>query len=270
MVHWMTAATIGKRDRTRELVKRAYEGAKTEDEAQKYLAKRKVSLSSHQKHRSELVKAEELRRIPYAGNGKGPCRFVPSEKVIDHSIDQTIDLAKEEETLPVPKSVLVTMTIDRIKGVIESIDKDDAWRNKRKIKKICNDIRPVYNDIAYLEKLGYRLTMPWLYFRSESPSVWKGLFGWKDLRGIIGVPTRPLKFETSEKGDLVISPITPLDESVSKQMDDNEYRQSMMVFPSLVEWRAYFLTVLDELDSASISQNKERDEPQAGQKEESD
>ncbi|NLT36721.1 MAG: hypothetical protein GXX95_00980 [Methanomassiliicoccus sp.] len=250
----MNSATIAKKDKTRETVKKAYSGGKTEDEAQKILHKQGISLSSHQKHRADLVKDGNLTPKPHHGKGKGPTQFIPTDELLLPPNTQEIDLSKEEATLPVSKGVLVSMVIDQAKEIVEAIEKDDAWKNKRKIRKICNEIRPVIGHIAYLESLGYSLTLPWHFFEKENPPLWKGLFGWKDLRGTGGIPVKIAGADiegVNEKEDrLYLNP----------EFTNNELY--VIIYPSLPEWKWYFMKVIEELDSASKDSKQRKKEKQ--------
>lgn len=244
-------APMQKRDRTKERVKWAYSGGKTTDEAFPYHVKdengkskwdkatpeeRKkkgwISERNIGKYRAELVAEGELVDITPKDRGKAQTKYAPKEEVGGLSKKEDFDIAKEEQTLPVPKGVLVSMVIDEARDIIKAIEKDDAWKNKRKIRKICHDIRPVNEKIGYLNQLGYSVSEPWDYFKKEAPPMWKGLFGWKNLKGIIGIPVN---------GEPVI-------------VDENEKVIAVpeLIYPSLPEWKGYLLTVIAELESSTV------------------
>lgn len=261
----MNSATIAKKDRTRETIKKAYSGGKTEDEAQKILDKKGISLSSHQKHRSDLVKDGGLISVPYEGKGKGLTRFFPADEILIPPNTQGVDLTKEEGTLPVSKGTLISMVIDQAKNIVEAIEKDDAWKNVRTIKKICNNIRPLVHNLAYLESIGFDLTLPWHYFEKEKPPSWKGLFGWKDLRGTLGIPIKASgpEFENYQvkpglNSLFVVNEFQEIKEKndvLSISPKDTDGLLWVYIFPSLPEWKRYFLKVIEELDSASRDSN---------------
>lgn len=261
----MNSATIAKKDRTRNTVKKAYSGWKTEDEAQKILDKKGISLSSHQKHRSDLVKDGGLISVPYEGKGKGLTRFFPADEILIPPNTQGVDLTKEEGTLPVSKGTLISMVIDQAKNIVETIEKDDAWKNVRTIKKICNNIRPLVHNLAYLESIGFDLTLPWHYFEKEKPPSWKGLFGWKDLRGTLGIPIKASgpEFENYQvkpglNSLFVVNEFQEIKEKndvLSISPKDTDGLLWVYIFPSLPEWKRYFLKVIEELDSASRDSN---------------
>jgi len=245
-------APMKKRDETKKKVKWAHSGGKTMDEAFPYHKKdengssdwdkttpekRKkkgwLSLRTIDTYRPELVADGELIATKPKDGGKAQIKYTPKEEIEGPSKKEDFDVAKEEQTLPVPKGVLVSMVIDQAREIIEAIEKDDAWKNKRKIRKICNDLRPVNEKIGYLQQLGYSVTEPWDYFKKEAPPKWKGVFGWKDIKGTIGIPLN---------GEPII-------------LDENERVIAIpeLIHPSLPEWKGYLLTVIAELESSTVA-----------------
>ena len=235
--------------KTRKNVIEAYRGGKTYKEAAAWLDKKKLPPAErhHKTIRSELV--EEGFLLPL--NTK-PMKWLPSDQFCsDRTTPASNPVIKtdENETGSISSTLEIdgisTAVIQKVKNdclnALKEIDHDFAWKNKRRIRAICkNYINPIVHDVGYLQSKNLQFTMPWGFFKSENPPIFKGLTGWKDLRGPIGIPGPGTKFECGENGNLMIKPDIP--SSQVKGLDHG------MIFPSLPEWREYLLVILSEIE----------------------
>lgn len=234
---------------TRRNVIRAYADGKTFEEAAAWLDKKNLQPSrrQHMTIRKQLVEDGLLQRLETK-----PMKWIPSDQVISNRIapaSNPVINTDEYETGAISNTLandaISTVVIEKVKNdclnAIKEIDHDFAWKNIRRIRAISkNYINPIVHDIGYLRSKNLQFTMPWDFFKSENPPIFKGLTGWKDLRGPIGIPGPGTKFEWDEDGNLMIKPDNS--NSQVKGLDHG------MIFPSLPEWREYLLVILSEIE----------------------
>lgn len=244
--------TASKTAMNREAILRAASGGKTLEEL---LEARGVKGKLKQRQLREYLKVLEKEGLLICSNknmmGRGikhryhpasefvnPPRPVDEDACLIDSSEPVIDSNPVQVDLPEPViDALVDDVTKKIREVDAEILKDRAWTNKRRIKSICfKEIRPLIHQMNRLHARGYDFKMPTDYFTPQRIERWKHELAYQYVPGALGIPI------VDERAIVMSDGVT-----LSKMVRNDAPFKDPVMYPSLLEWREYFHTALDDL-----------------------